>query len=130
MERWIQLCLTLNNDGLRQRDGSPIAPMALPISDDLRERLAAWCARLWNTLADESITDIARTPAGRESAWTLIDAFDKAGFAIARALKAELPDWTVYYHDAATVTAEHFGRPAAECGASTATEFGVLIENP
>jgi hypothetical protein len=101
-----------------------INPAAVPITDELRERLAAWCAQLWNTLADESITDIARTPAGREKAWVFIDSVDRDGFAIARALKAELPDWTVCYYDAATVAASHFGQP------QPSTEFGVLIESP
>jgi hypothetical protein len=121
-EKWIQLRLTCSNKGLGRKDGSAIDPAALPISDDLRERLEAWCARLWDTLGDETITGIARTPAGREQAWALIDTLDKEGFAIARALKAELPDWTVYYYDAATVAASHFEQPAAE--------FGVLIESP
>ena len=122
MERWIQLSPAFSNDGLRGKDGEAIAPAALPISDELRERMTAWCVRLFDVLADETTTGMARTPAGRERAWTLIDALDKDGLNVARALKAELPDWTVYYYDAATVAAEHFGRPAAE--------FGVLIENP
>jgi len=122
MEKWIQLSPAFSNDGLRGKDGKAIAPAALPISDELRERLAAWCMRLSDALADETTTGMARTPAGRERAWTLIDALDKDGFAIARALKAEMPAWTVYCYDAAKVAAEHFWRPA--------TEFGVLIENP
>ena len=120
-ERWIQLSPGLLNNGLRGKGGKAIDPSGLPISDELRERLAAWCARLWDTLEDEAFTDIARTAVGRERAWTLIGSLDKDGLAIARALKAELPDWTVYYYDAATVAASHFGKPASE--------LGVLVEN-
>ena len=121
-DRWIQLRLTCGTQGLGRKDGSAIDPAALPISDELRERLAAWCVRLFDALTDDTTTNMARTPAGRERAWTLIDALDKDGFNVARALKAELPDWTVYYYDAAKVAAEHFGQPA--------TKFGVLIEKP
>jgi hypothetical protein len=61
-----------------------------------------------DALEDETITGIARTPAGREKAWALIDALDKEGIEIAHSAKAELPGWTVYYYDAATVAASHF----------------------
>ena len=121
-DRWIQLSPGLSNNGLRGKGGEPIDPAALPISDELRERLAAWCAGLWSVLADDANTGIARTAAGREKAWAMIESVDREGFGVAHALKAELPDWTVYYYDAATVANEHFGRPASE--------FGVLIESP
>ena len=123
--RWIQLCPTPSNDGLRTRDGTAIDPATLPISDELRERLAAWCDRLMDALADETLTDIGRNLAVDSApyarAMALAHSLDAEGLAIARAFKAELPSWTVYYYDADTVTAPHKGPDA---------ELGVVIESP
>jgi hypothetical protein len=82
--------------GVWDHDGAPLDPGKLPISPKLRERLARWCARFQKSF--EAEIDL--------------DAFAAEGRAIARAVKAELPDWSVVYFDeAAAARAKYQGAP-------------------
>jgi len=63
----------------------------------LRDRLARWCAR-FQTSFDREID---------------LDAFAAEGRAIARAVKAELPDWSIVYFDEAAAARRNYrGSPA------------------
>ena len=84
--------------GVWDHDGMPLDPARLPISAKLRARLARWCGRF------------------QESFETEIDlnAFAAEGRAIACAVKAELPDWSiVYFDEAEAARAKYRGSPAS-----------------
>jgi hypothetical protein len=84
--------------GVWDHDGAPLDPAKLPISPKLRERLARWCARFQKSFETEID----------------LDAFAAEGRAIARAVKAELPNWSVVYFDeAAAARAKYQGSPAS-----------------
>jgi len=81
--------------GVWDHDGAPLNPNRLPLSPRLRERLARWCARFqWSF---EREIDL--------------DAFVAEGRAIARAVKAEQPDWSVVYFDDAAAARRNYRAP-------------------
>jgi hypothetical protein len=83
--------------GVWDHDGNPLDPARLPLSDKLRTRLARWCARFEKSF--EAEIDL--------------EAFAAEGRAIARAVKAELPDWSIVYFDEAEADrAKYQGAPA------------------
>ena len=82
---WVRVMCDYCADGIWHREGHALDPTDLPVSDGIRLRLRAWQDMF------ESWPD---TPA---PAYT--EAFCVEGLEIARAIKAELPDWTVIYHD-------------------------------
>ena len=66
----------------------------LPISEDLRDRLY-----LWNTRWEQGASsDAYEDPMGSRFDFV---AFSNEGFALAKTVKRELPDWTVIYWDEA-----------------------------
>ena len=69
--------------GFWDHDGDPLDPARLPLSPKLRARLARWSARFEKSFEDEID----------------LDAFAAEGRAIARAVKAELPTWSIVYFD-------------------------------
>jgi hypothetical protein len=71
--------------GVWDHDGAPLNPARLPLSPKLRTRLARWCERFQQSF--EAEIDL--------------EAFAAEGRAIARAVKAELPDWSIVYFDEA-----------------------------
>jgi hypothetical protein len=71
--------------GVWDHDGTPLDPAKLPLSAKLRERLARWCGRFQKSF-DTEID---------------LDAFATEGRAIAHAVKAVLPDWSIVYFDEA-----------------------------
>ena len=81
--------------GLWDHDGAPLNPNRLPLSPKLRERLARWCARFQRSFEREID----------------LDAFGAEGLAIARAVKAELPDWSIVYFDAAAAARRNYRGP-------------------
>ena len=84
--------------GVWDHDGAPLDPAKLPLTPKLRARLARWCERFQKSFETEID----------------LDAFAAEGRAIARAVKAELPDWSVVYFDeAAAARAQYQGTPAA-----------------
>ncbi len=83
--------------GVWDHDGAPLDPGELPLSPKLRAQLARWCTRFQASL-DREID---------------LDDFAAEGCAIASAVKAELPDWSVVYFDqAAAASAKYQGPPA------------------
>ena len=85
--RWVRVMADYSSDGLWAFDGAMMLREDLPISPLLAARHERWCDRYESD-------DYERDD----------DAFDVAEFAaegleIARAIKDELPDWTVVYFD-------------------------------
>ena len=84
--------------GVWDQVGKPLDPAKLPLSAKLRERLARWCDRFQESF-DAEID---------------LDSFAVESRAIARAIKAELPTWSiVYFDEAAAARAKYEGIPAA-----------------
>jgi hypothetical protein len=84
--------------GVWDHDGTPLDPARLPLSPKLRARLARWCSRFQKSFETEID----------------LDAFAAEGRAIARAIKAELPDWSiVFFDEAAAARGKYQGAPAS-----------------
>ena len=81
--------------GVWDHDGAPLDSAKLPLSPRLRARLARWCDRFQASL-DREID---------------LEAFATEGRAIARAVKAELPDWSIVYFDEAAAAREKYQGP-------------------
>ncbi|MBP2303439.1 hypothetical protein [Azospirillum picis] len=80
-----------SSEGLWDRDGIMMDREDLPISPELSARHLAWCDRYeFNDLYEGKATPSFDLPG-----------FAAEGLAIAKAIKAELPDWTVIYFDEA-----------------------------
>jgi hypothetical protein len=94
--RWVRVMADYGSAGLWDHDGAPLNPNRLPLSPKLRERLARWCVRFQRSFEREID----------------LDTFAAEGRAIARAVKTELPDWSiVYFDDAAAVRRNCRGPP-------------------
>jgi hypothetical protein len=92
--RWVKVICDYCAWGVWDRDGLPREASELPIEPALVERIEAWQA-LYETLPVEMrVTD-----------WSQGARFLAEGLAIARAVKAALPDWTVIYVDEAALDA-------------------------
>lgn len=88
--RWVRIMAVHGSEGVWRMDGTEGVLDDLPVARSLRDRLDAWQA-----VYDEH--DDMDEAAPRLD----VDAFAAEGLAIARAVKAALPDWTVVYHDEA-----------------------------
>jgi hypothetical protein len=75
----VHLMADYGSAGVWDHDGAPLDPASLPLSPRLRARLARWCARFQGSFETEID----------------LDAFASEGRAIARAVKKELPDWSI-----------------------------------
>ncbi len=92
--RWVRLMAVFGSEGVWQMDGTEGMLDDLPVPAALRARIDAWQAHYDDhDDMDEAAPelDVAR--------------FAAEGLAIARAVKAALPDWTVVYHDEAKARA-------------------------
>ena len=95
--RHLHLMADYGSAGVWDHDGNALDPTKLPLSDKLRIRLARWCARFEKSFEGEID----------------LDAFAAEGRAIARAVKAELPDWSiVYFDEAEAARAKYQGTPS------------------
>jgi hypothetical protein len=114
MERWLHLSSFNDGDGLHDRENRAADIIAVPISEALRERLMRWSGMVL----------YRPNPIGlSHEEYEAINApLDAEGLAIARALKAELPDWTIYYYDHEAAAEANYEGDVAE--------IGVLIEGP
>lgn len=83
--RHVHLMADYGSAGVWDHDGNPLDPARLSLSPQLRARPARWCARFERSF--EAEIDL--------------DAFAAEGRAIVRAVKAELPDWSIVYFDEA-----------------------------
>jgi hypothetical protein len=103
-------CLVMGGDltnCLWTRSGDLAFFEDLPISDTLKVRLKAWEA--WAFDYEDFL------PRERQAPFDL-EGFTTAGLDIARALKAELPDWTIIYCDEFKWQYQHeLGLTPAEC---------------
>jgi len=90
--KWVRVMADYASDGLWDMDGLCASAEELPISELLQARLAAWCA--WH---DRDCEDYL--PVDKRTSEFPVAEFTSEGLAIARAIKAELPDWTVVYLD-------------------------------
>jgi hypothetical protein len=79
-----------SSDGLWEFDGVMMSRVDLPVSDSLRNRHIKWCD--WYEKNDDYL------PENERSTFDMI-AFCREGLEIAKAVKAELPDWQVIYFD-------------------------------
>ncbi|MFZ5426792.1 MAG: hypothetical protein ACOZEN_07440 [Thermodesulfobacteriota bacterium] len=86
-DKFLKVMADFCAEGLWTSSGS-LSPYSLPLSDDLRERFIAW--NWWYDLEYE----------GRDKDFDM-DAFVSEGLGIAKQLKRELPDWTIFYFDEA-----------------------------
>lgn len=83
--RHLHLMADYGSAGVWDYDGNPLDPARLPLSEKLRARLARWTARFEKSFEGEID----------------LEAFAAEGRAIARAVKAELPTWSIVYFDEA-----------------------------
>lgn len=91
-EKWVRIMGEYVCEGVWDRSGACCCADDLPISEKLRKRLVAWAERYNDYDYMEQHQD--------DFPFDLIS-FAQDGLEIARAVKAELPDWTVIYHDEA-----------------------------
>lgn len=93
-DKWVRVMADYCSEALWAKDGAGVGPDELPVTDDLKERLAAWQHR-FDDECEDYLPECQRT--------TTFDAvsFSKEGLAIALAIKEQLPDWTVIYFDEA-----------------------------
>jgi hypothetical protein len=98
--KWVRIMADYAADGVWDKTGAGCCADELPIEPTLVERLRAWQA--W---FDDLSDDNERNPD-----WDAA-AFAREGLAIARAVKAALPDWTVIYFDEAALAAASRGAP-------------------
>lgn len=96
--KWVRILADSCADGVWEKGGGAPSADDLPVSRALIERVRAWQA--WYD-RDENDWGLFKGD---------VAAFSLEGLAVARAVKAELPDWTVVYFDAAA--AERCGREA------------------
>jgi hypothetical protein len=101
-KKWIRVMGSHDSDGLWTVDPPrKLDPKSLPISDALKLRLADWVHRWRYVDLRGSIAELDECTAD--------------GLKIAKALKAELPDYKVHYHDwAAHAQAEVNGSIASD----------------
>lgn len=88
-DHWVRLMAEYASDGVWESDGCPGDTEELPISEALRADILAW-VDWYERDCDDGLPDPRPFP--REQ-------FAAHGLTLARRLKAELPDWTVVYHD-------------------------------
>jgi hypothetical protein len=88
-ERWVRIMCDYSADGVWHKDGSGDSADELPIDRELIERIRRWQDWYETGLDADSKFDVA--------------AFSAEGLAIARSVKAALPDWTIIYFDEAAL---------------------------
>jgi hypothetical protein len=92
-DRWVRVMADYGTDGLWERDGVMMDRQDLPVSAELAKRHLTWC-----DVYERS--EFYLDPSERKREFDL-PVFAAEGMEIARAIKAELPDWTVVYFDEA-----------------------------
>jgi hypothetical protein len=87
-DQWVRVMCDYCAGGLWAKSGGAVWPIDLPVTNELRARVAKWQEWFEKFRPEISFRD---EPEG--------DAFVAEGLAIAKAIKAELPSWTVIYFD-------------------------------
>lgn len=80
--KWVRIMNDYSASGVWGKDGAAYEPSDLPLPADLQDQILAW-AEEW------------------EAEETSVGEMTNKGLAIAKAVKAELPDWTVVFFDEA-----------------------------
>lgn len=88
-QKWVRIMADFSADGVWNKQGELCDLDGLPISGDLKNRIAIWMD--WYD-CDADSTDLNASPFD-------VRLFTKQGLDIARDVKRELPDWTVIYFD-------------------------------
>ncbi len=92
-DRWVLVMGEFGSEGIWEKDGCEGAVENLPVSKDLQQRLYNWNLKYdaiqW--AHDEPEVEPDEPPDWRE--------FSAQGLALAKEVKAALPDWTVMYFD-------------------------------
>ena len=106
-EKWVRVMCDFAAEGLWAKDGAGISMDELPLSREIKQRLLEW--QDWF----ERDCEAYLPPEKRESNFDTA-AFSKEGLEIARAIKSELPDWTVIYFDENKCTGHECDRATFE----------------
>lgn len=106
--QWVRIMCDDHADAVWDRDGLCCCADDLSVSDALRDEL-----RAWQHAYDNAWEETSRVPSGEWRKDFDLAAFAKWGLVLARRVKAELPDWTVIYHDEAA--AQMQGHKAQRC---------------
>jgi hypothetical protein len=93
LEKWIRLMADHSSTGIGLSDGAMAEPDELPVSSHLHARIETWSG--WYENSQSYMFPNERTIVFDYKSFSL------EGLGIARAIKAELPDWTVVYFDEA-----------------------------
>lgn len=93
-DKWVRVMCDFEAEGLWRKDGAEVAMDEIPISIEVKRRLAAW--QDWFERDYENYLP----PSQRTKSFDF-DAFSREGLEIAKAIKTELPEWTVVYFDEA-----------------------------
>ena len=92
-DKWVYIDAEFDAQGIWTKGGSACSAHDVPVSEDVVQRILEW-QRRYNYEAPP--------PFDREGyVWGSFDVedFSRQGLDIARALKTQLPDWTVVYFD-------------------------------
>ncbi|RFD18455.1 hypothetical protein DY926_16605 [Komagataeibacter melaceti] len=103
-EKWVRIMGEYDCEGVWHRDGCLTCADELPVSGRLRERLRAWAQRYNNF----------DFPPEENSPPFDMETFARDGLEIARAIKAELPDWTVIYFDESKADYKNRSQPRSQ----------------
>jgi len=82
-DKYLKIMCDYTAEGVWTRRGAT-SPYLLPLSDELREKLVDW----------NGIFDI-----GLEESGLTWEQFNAMGLDLAKQVKKELPDWTIYFYD-------------------------------
>lgn len=96
-DKWVRVMCDFAADGLWAKSGGSVGPEDLPVSDDIKARLRKWQDYF------ERHNQSYLPPGERDTEFDVV-AFSAEGLAIAKAIKAALPDWTVVYFDESRCT--------------------------
>nr|WP_244150570.1 hypothetical protein [Acetobacter malorum] len=113
-ERWVRVMADYSSSGVWEKDGCEGDEDALPISHMLKERLKKWTESYEHSQF--------YLPENMRAATAFdLEGFAREGLEIAKALKAEMPDWTVIYHDEKACHAKD------DCSDRSTFEYEVLL---
>lgn len=88
--RWVRIMCDYCADGVWAKEGGACSAEDLPVDPSIRARIRAW-QDLYDSRATEALI----------SDWEHWNHFNTEGLAIAKAVKSELPGWTVIFFDEA-----------------------------
>jgi hypothetical protein len=103
--QWVRVMADYSSDGLWAYDGVMMMREDLPISPLLAARHERWCM-LYESYDYDTPDD--------DPAMFDITGFAAEGLLIAKAIKAELPDWTVVYFDVEKCDYDNLAQPRDE----------------